>query len=70
MKKIKVTFKGYKGNQAIFQTSEKEEIVFPASLVQGLKSESFFDISIRNEEEAKASDEKLAKIILNEILKP
>ena len=70
MKKIKVTLDRIEGNYGILIAPSREELRIPKKYFPDQKKGSVFSIDVKSEEEAKSSDEKLAKAILNEILNP
>ncbi len=69
MKKIKVVLDRIEEDYGILITQEKKEIQVPVDLLPSKKEGDSFSVEVKSEEEAKASDEKLARTILNEILK-
>jgi hypothetical protein len=69
MKKINVTLNRIEGDDGILITSDKKEIQIPTNELPSKKQGESFSIEVKSEEEAEASEEKLAKTILNEILK-
>jgi len=68
MKKINLVLDCIKGNRAILIAPDKKKVEVPAEELSSKKKGESFVIEIKSEEEAKASQEKLAKAILNEIL--
>ena len=70
MKKIKVVLDRIEGDYGILVTAlSKKEIQIPSSMIPTASEGDSFSVEIKSEDEAKASEEKLAKAILNEILK-
>lgn len=69
MKKIKVVLDRIEENYGILITQEKKEIQVPVEYLPSKKEGKGFSIEVKTGEEAKASDEELARAILNEILK-
>ena len=71
MKRINVVLDRIEGDYGILIiSSSKKEIQIPANELPSKKEGEAFSIEIKSENEAKASNEKLAKAILNEILNP
>jgi hypothetical protein len=69
MRKIKAIFDRTEGDWAILNTADQKELRIPKNSLPSARKGENFSIEIKTEEEAKSSDEKLAKVILNEILK-
>jgi hypothetical protein len=69
MKRIKVILDRIEGDHVILIAPDRNEIQIPKTLIPKGKKGMIFAIEIKSEEEAKKSDEILAKAILNEILR-
>ena len=69
MIKLKVTLDRIEGDYGILITEKKKKILWPEDELPDQAEGAVFEIDIKSNEEAQASQEKLAKAILNEILK-